>query len=173
MDSELSRIEAQLDAYAALVAAADSDAEINDHIVVDRSTWTLTSRLNATEHMILCSLNEHDFVKGWVVGLGEDHVELSTEPDAAMVHAIVRPSACMSLTSIASASRELPAISRSFNGALRHIILENVQVRIITRSGPAISGQIAYVQKDHLDVRTGSASVLVPSANIIAIIVVG
>lgn len=173
MDSELSRIEARLDAYAALLMSADADAEITDYVTVDKSRWTLANRLCATRGLVSVAFTDTQFVKGWIRGVGEDHVELSLQPDSAMLHAIVRLSTCRAISFLAQSQQELPAVPRTMNAALRTLARDVVSVSILTTTGSAIHGQLKSVHADHVEVLLDADLAAIPSQTISGVIVIG
>lgn len=173
MDHELSRIEARLDAYAALLESADTDAEILDHVSIDKSRWTLATRLNSTSGLVSAALSDVQFVKGWVRGVGEDHVELSMHRESAMLHAIVRLSTCRAISFLAHSQRELPAKPRTLNASLRTLLRDARQVSVLTTTGPAINAMLESVHSDHIELGLGTQHIAVPSPTITGVIVVG
>lgn len=173
MEHELSRIEARLDAYAALLASADTDEEISDYVTIDKSRWTLATRLNATHGAVRVELTDSQFIKGWVRGVGQDHVELSVHPDSAMLHAIVRLSACRGVSFLAQSQRELPAVPRTLNAALRLLAHARVSVSVLSSSGAAISGHLLAAHADHIELGRQGHALAVPLPTISAVIVIG
>ena len=173
MDSEFSRLEAQLDALAALIAAADSDAEIVDHVVVDRATWTLAARVHAAVGKVTFALPGAHMVSGWVVAVGEDHVELGSSLHDQAVHAIVRPSKTLGVSGLGNAQRVLPSLPRTLASALRNLVLDTSSGTFVLTDGQAIHGQLAHVQSDHIDVVTQLGTVVLPLKALCAVIVTG
>lgn len=173
MDDELSQIEARLDAYAALIAAADVDAEIQDYVAMNQASWTLASRIKATTGLITCSLPGDQFIKGWVRGVGLEHVELTVNPDSAMLHAVVRLATCRTIGPLAGRQQQLPAVPRTFGAALRSFSVNETRVSCVMATGGTLTGHVVSVYADHIDLWSQTQRTAVPSTAIAAVIAVG
>jgi hypothetical protein len=163
---EFDDLEASLDAAAAAALSAELDHEVRDFVEADHATWTLAQRLRvmsrASEAVEFQLTGEHR-IRGWVIDVGDDHVELAATNDRIATHAVVSLENVILATGMATAAARVePPLGTSIGACLRHLQEQSPDVIALMAAGRSVAGVLLSVHRDHCDLAVASGRLAVP-----------
>jgi hypothetical protein len=168
---EFDDLEASLDATAAAALSAELDHEVREFVEADHATWTLAQRLRemcrATQAVEFHLMGEHR-VRGWVIEVGEEHVELAATNERIATHAVVSLRNVLLVTGIASTVARVDSRGVSIGSCLRGLQEQSPDVMCLMATGRSVAGTLLSVHRDHCDLTSGAGSLAMPYSTVSA-----